>query len=194
MALKQEKVFVTSGEKKQCSKGDQCSFQHESNDRAKPTPKAAPPFEPPIPKTRGRSASRRRHVRGRSQYGKLNRQPCKNFLKGAGTKLPSDFWHPPECQFYKSESGCKIGKECLFPHWKVKEQTNKKPKKGGDKSAVAIVESVRLLSCVSLDAEPPATAAISRKGTKVLGPIRRVRFTVHCVGQTSEKMEVHRLQ
>ena len=26
-------------EKGQCSKGDQCSFRHESNDRAKPTPK-----------------------------------------------------------------------------------------------------------------------------------------------------------
>ena len=32
---------------------------------------------------------------------------------------------PPECQFYKSESGCKIGTECSFPHWKVEEQPNK---------------------------------------------------------------------
>ena len=30
-------------EKGQCSKGDQCSFWHESNDRAKPTPNAEPP-------------------------------------------------------------------------------------------------------------------------------------------------------
>ena len=29
--------------KGQCSRGDQCSLQHESHDRAKPTPKAAPP-------------------------------------------------------------------------------------------------------------------------------------------------------
>ena len=35
----------------------QCSLWHESNDRAKPTPKAAPPSEPP---SRGRSASRKR--------------------------------------------------------------------------------------------------------------------------------------
>ena len=33
------------------------------------------------------------------------------------------------------------------------------------------------MGCVSQDVEPPASAAISRKGTKVLGPIRRVRFT-----------------
>ena len=38
MALKDEKVFVTSGKKKgQCSKGEQCMFRHESNDRARPT-------------------------------------------------------------------------------------------------------------------------------------------------------------
>ena len=43
MALKEDQVFVTSGKKKgQCSNGTQCSFQHESNDRAqKPTPNAA---------------------------------------------------------------------------------------------------------------------------------------------------------
>ena len=30
--------------------------------------------------------------------------------------------------------------ECLFPHWKVEEQPNKKSKKGDDKSAVDIVK------------------------------------------------------
>ena len=38
------------------------------------------------------------------------------------TKSPCDFWHPPE------------------PHWKVEEEPHKKPKKGGDKSAVAFFE------------------------------------------------------
>ena len=54
---------------------------------------------------------------------------------------------------------------------------NTKPKKGGDKSAVAGVKSVRQLGCVSLDAEPPESVTISRKGTQFLGPIRRVRFS-----------------
>ena len=49
--------------------------------------------------------------------------------------------------------------------------------KGGDKSAVAIVKDVRQLGCVSQDVEPPESSAILRKGTKVSGPIRRVRFT-----------------
>ena len=87
--------------KGQCSRGDQCCFPHESDDRAKLTPKGAPRFEPPTPS--GRGASRRRSLRGRSQSGKFNRQRCKNFLKGTCTKLPCDFWHPPGCQFFLNE-------------------------------------------------------------------------------------------
>ena len=49
-------------EKGQCSKGDQCSFRHESNDRErKPTPKAATLSEPLS--TRGRSMSRERSIK-----------------------------------------------------------------------------------------------------------------------------------
>ena len=76
-----------------------------------------------------------------------------------------------ECQFNESESGCKLGVECLFPNWKVEDQSNKRPKKGGDKSAVAVVKSVRQLQ------RPPESLPILRKCTKVLGSIRRVRFT-----------------
>ena len=119
----------------------------------------------------------RREKETSAQSGKFNRQSCKHFLEGTCTKLPCDCWHPAECQFCKSESGCTFGAECSFPHWKVEEQLDKRPKKGGDKSAAAIVKSVRQLSCVSKDAEPPESAATSRKGTQVFGPIRRVRFT-----------------
>ena len=56
-------------------------------------------------------------------------------------------------------------------------QPNKRPKKGGDKSAVATVNDVRQLGCVSQDVEPPESAATSLKGKTVLGPIRRVRYT-----------------
>ena len=130
VALKEEEAFVTSGKK-------QGSVRRRINAVSgmrvmivqKPTPKAAPPSEPPTRKTRICSASRKRSVRGRSQSGKFNRQPCKYFLKGTCTKSPCEIWHPPECQFYKSESGCKFGAECLFPHWKVEKQPNKRPKK-----------------------------------------------------------------
>ena len=130
-------------------------------------------------------ASRKRSLRGKSPSGKTDRQPCKNFLKGSCTQLPCDYWHPPECQFYKSESGGKFGNECSFPHRKVEEQPNKRPKKGGDKSAAAIAKDVRQLCCVLQDVEPPESSAISRKGTKVLWPGRRVRLTRAALRQAS---------
>ena len=36
----------------------------------------------------------------------------------------------PSVNFTKKEKGCKAGDKCLFPHHKVDEQPNKKPKKG----------------------------------------------------------------
>ena len=168
-------IFDQWKAKGRCSSGDRCSFRHESHDRAKPTPKASPSSDPPTP--RGRSASTKRSLRRRSPSGKSNRQPCRDVLKGTCTKSPCDYWHPPKCQFCKSETGCKFGTECSCPHLKFEEQPNKGPKKGANKSAVAIVKSVRQLSCVSQDAEPPESAAISWKGTRVLKSIRRVRFS-----------------
>ena len=66
-------------------------------------------------------------------------------------------WHPPECQCHKNETGCNVGDESLFPHYKVDEQPNQKPKKNyfpkrresDDNNAVAIVKSVSQLGCVS---------------------------------------------
>ena len=39
------------------------------------------------------------------------------------------------------------------------------------------MKDARQLGCVLQDAEPPESVTNSRKSTKVLGPIRRVRFT-----------------
>ena len=60
-------------------------------------------------------------------------------------------------------------KESSFPHWKVEEQPNKKPNKGGDNSAVDLVNDVRKLGCVLPDMEPPRSSSISRKSTRRLG-------------------------
>ena len=49
--LKKEKEFAIDGKAKgQCSRGDKCSFRHDGDERAKPTPKIAPPSEPPTKK------------------------------------------------------------------------------------------------------------------------------------------------
>ena len=112
-------------EKGQCSKGDQCSsFWHKSNDRVqKPELTAATLCEPSM--TRGRSVSRKRSIRGKSDHESIIRQPCRCYLKGTCTRTSCEYWHPAECQFYKTETGCKAGDNCLFPHCKVDEQPNK---------------------------------------------------------------------
>ena len=79
-----------------------------------------------------------------------------DYLKGTSTRTSCEYWHPSECQFFKTKTGCKSEDTCLFPHYKVDEQPNKKPKKGDlpkrresdDKNAPAIVNSVSQLGCV----------------------------------------------
>ena len=43
--------------------------------------------------------------------------------------VPCEYWHPPECQFYSFQSGCKAGDKCPFPHYKIDEQPKKRPKR-----------------------------------------------------------------
>ena len=77
-----------------------------------------------------------------------------------------------------SESVSEFGDKCSFAHRQVEGQTCKQKKnKDGDKSAVATLKITRQLGCVFQDTEPPESLSILRKSTKVLGSIRRVRFT-----------------
>ena len=89
----------------QCSKADSCSFRHDANKRSKSTQ----PNPSPRSSTQQsvKDASRTRSPRGRSPSGKMARLPCKDYLKGTCTTPFSEKWHPPECLFYKSESGCR---------------------------------------------------------------------------------------
>ena len=73
---------------------------------------------------------RRKEVsKGKSNPDIILRQPCRYYWLGTCTRSPCEYWHPPECQFYKTETRCKAGDKCLFPHQKVDEQPSKKPKK-----------------------------------------------------------------
>ena len=144
-------------------------------------------------------------------------------MEGTCTRSLCEYWHRPESLFYKTESGCKAGDKCLFPHHKVEEQPSKKPKKSfqngksDDKGAVAFVKTVPQLGCVSQDSEPSelpksvryrgnprrkvsdglclaglGVVGFSNRRTfrgnlmqKVLGPIRRLRFTESTLRQAS---------
>ena len=134
----------------QCIKGDKCSFHHDINKRGKMTQSNTSPNS--FMQQNERKASRTRSPRGRSPSGRISRWPCKDYLNsasGAGTCNNSfcEKWHPPECLFYKTKSGCRFGEKCSFAHRQVDEQ----PTKNDDKSAVAMLkkgywhESVREL-------------------------------------------------
>ena len=86
-------------------------------------------------------------------------------------------WHPPECLFYKTKSGCRFGEKCSYAHRQVDEQASKRSKNNGDKSAVAMLKSTRQLGCVFQDMEPPKSSSILRKSSNMQRPIQRVKFT-----------------
>ena len=107
----------------------------------------------------------------------ISRWPCKDYLKGTCTNSFCEKWHPPECLFYKTKSGCRCGDKCSHAHRQVDEQPSKRSKQNGDKSAMALLKSTRQLGCVFQDMEPPKSSSILRKSSDIRKPIRCVKFT-----------------
>ena len=189
----------------QCSKGDNCSFRHDVNKRAKMTQPNSSPDS--FMQQDERKASRTRSPKGKTPSGRMFRLPCKDFFKGTCTNSFCEKWHPPECLFYKTKSGCRFGEKCLYAHRQVDEQPSKRSKKNDYKSAVAMLKkhelydrtgkpvvchdtrhehhgpvvcsssSTRQLGCVFQDMEPPKFSSILRKSSDMQKPIQRVKFT-----------------
>ena len=122
----------------QCVKGDNCSFRHDTNRRGKVTPSNPSPNS--FMQQSERKSSRTRSPRGRSPSGRTSRWPCKDYLRGTCNNSFCEKWHPPECLFYKTKSGCRFGEKCSFAHRQVDEQPTKRSKKNDDKSAVAMLK------------------------------------------------------
>ena len=84
----------------QCSKGDNRSFPHDMNKRAKST---QPNLSPRSSTQQSvKNASRTRSTRGTSPSGKMARLPCKDYFKGTCTTPFCEKWHPVECLFSAS--------------------------------------------------------------------------------------------
>ena len=126
----------------QCSKGDNCSFRHDMNKRGKSSPSNPSPNS--FMQQSERNASRTRSPRGKSPSGRMSRWPCKDYLKGTCTNSFCEKWHPPECLFYMTESGCRFGEKCSYAHRQVDEQLSKRSTKNDDKSAVAMLKKYDL--------------------------------------------------
>ena len=122
----------------QCVKGDICSFRHDMNKRGQVTPSNPSPNS--FMRQSERKPSRTRSPRGRSPSGRMSRWPCKEYLRGTCNNSFCEKWHPPECLFYKTKSGCRFGEKCSYAHPQVDEQPTKRSKKNDDKSAVAMLK------------------------------------------------------
>ena len=122
----------------QCVKGDNCSFRHDINKRGKDTPSNPSPNS--FMQQSERKSSRTRSPRGRSPSGRTSRWPCKDYLRGTCNNSFCEQWHPPECFFYKTKSGCRFGEKCSFAHRQVDEQPTKRSEKNDGKSAVAMLK------------------------------------------------------
>ena len=122
----------------QCSRGDNCSFRHDINKRGKVSPSNPSPNS--FMQQNERKSSRTRSPRGRSPSGRMYRWLCKDYLEGTCNNSFCERWHPPECLFYKTKSGCRFGEKCSFAHRQVVEQPSKRSQKNDDKSAVAMLK------------------------------------------------------
>ena len=122
----------------QCVKGDNCSFRHDINKRGKSSPSNPSPNS--FMQQNERKPSRTRSPRGKSPSGRMSRWPCKDYLRGTCNNSFCGKWHPPECLYYKTKSGCRFGEKCSFAHRQVDEQPTKRTKTNNDKSAVAMLK------------------------------------------------------
>ena len=111
----------------QCSRGDNCSFRHDINKRGKMTQTNSSSNS--FMQQNERKASRTRGPRGKSPYLKVT---CTNSF--------CEKWHPPECLFFKTKSGCRFGDKCSYAHRQVDEQPSKRSKKNDDNGAVAMLK------------------------------------------------------
>ena len=122
----------------QCSRGDNCIFRHDVNNRAKMTQPSPSPNS--FMQQDERKTSRTRSPRGKSPSGRMFRWLCKDYLKRTCNNSFCEKWHPPECLFYKTKSGCRFGEKCSFAHRQVDEQPTKRSKKNDDQRAVAMLK------------------------------------------------------
>ena len=116
----------------------QFQFRHDLNKRGKSSPSNPSPNS--FIRQSERKPSRTRSPRGRSPSGRMSRWPCKDYLRGTCNNSFCEKWHPPECLYYKTKSGCRFGEKCAFAHRQVDEQPTKRSKTNNDKSAVAMLK------------------------------------------------------
>ena len=112
----------------QCVKGDNCSFRHDIDSlRILSCGRMSEHYRgPEVPEARVPV------VQCLDGLARILRKTCNNSF--------FEKWHPPECLYYKTKSGCLFGEKCSFAHRQVDEQSTKMSQTNDDTSAVAILK------------------------------------------------------
>ena len=103
----------------------------------------------------------------------LSKIPCR-WKKTVPIHPSCSYRHPPVCQNYILETGCRCGKNCNFRHVELEEKPNKKSKKGGAKGPVAMLKELAQMNCVSQDPHPKKST-LRKEGE--LGSIHKIQFS-----------------
>ena len=111
----------------QCSKGDNCSFRHDIDKRAKMTQPNPSPST--FMQQNERNASRTRSPRGRSPCGRMSRWPCKDYLKGTCTNSFCERWHLQNACSTRPRVVVVLGKRALLSIAWLKNSLAKGPKR-----------------------------------------------------------------
>ena len=96
----------------QCIKGDNCSFRHDVNKRAKMTQLNPSPNS--FMQQNERNASRTRSPRGKSPSGRMFRWPCKDYLKGTCTNSFCEKSHPQNAFSTSQKMDADLAKSALM--------------------------------------------------------------------------------
>ena len=153
----------------QFSKGDSCSFSHDKlvqrdlygGQRRKGRSSSPAPNSKAKTDEGEEKFSKTSGNREESSSDKRSEIPCR-YKKWK--KKSCEYWHPPVCQNYKSETGCKYGRTCFFRHVEAEEKPSKKSKKGGAKGSVALLEGVNTVGlCISRFLSEKVRSAWRRK-------------------------------
>ena len=193
------------GNQRQCVKGDNCSFRHDTNKRGKSSPS-----QNSFMQQSERKPSRTRSPRGKNPSGRMSRWPCKDFLKElAITHSVKDGILQNACTtktrmvavlrrsahshtvrlMKRSKSNndksavAMLQKENWQERETVTDECHDRPGKPGKRSDKKLGQisskrqssDARQLVCVFQDMTPPKS--ILRKGTDMSKPIQRVKFT-----------------
>ena len=177
----------------QCSQGDNCSFRHDTNKRAKTTQ----PNPSPRSSTRQneRNASRTRSPRGRVPVEECFDCPARITSKEIAPIHSVKNGILQNACSTSRRMDADLGTSALMRIARLKNSPAKRSEKNGDKSAVAMLKknerhqrtgrpvldadssNTLQLGCVFQDMEPPKFSSILRKSSDMRKPIRCVRFT-----------------